>query len=155
ALASSLAARGIRPGDGVAIMCRNHRGFMDASVACSRIGANALYLNTMFAAPQLAEVVEREGAQAIIYDEEFAALGEHAKRATQRFVGWQDGERSAIGDVLLEDLIAAGDPAGVPAPDERGRVVILTSGTTGKPKGAHRSSAGVGAAAALLSKIPL
>ena len=55
-------------------MCRNHRGFMDATVACSRLGAHALYLNTMFAAPQLADVVAREGAKAIVYDEEFAAL---------------------------------------------------------------------------------
>jgi acyl-CoA synthetase (AMP-forming)/AMP-acid ligase II len=154
ALASSLAAHGIRPGDGVALMCRNHRGFMDATVACSRLGAHALYLNTMFAAPQLADVVEREGAKAIIYDEEFASLVDHARSVRTRFVAWHDGE-SAAGDPLLEDLIAAGDSAGVPAPDEPGRVVILTSGTTGTPKGARRSSAGLSSAAALLSKIPL
>ena len=136
ALASSLAAHGIRPGDGVAIMCRNHRGFMDASVACSRLGAHALYLNTMFAAPQLADVVAARGRE-----------GDHLRRGVRRarrrrqrrratrFVAWHDGE-SAAGDPLLEDLIAAGDPAGVPAPDEPGRVVILTSGTTGTPKGA-------------------
>jgi fatty-acyl-CoA synthase len=153
ALASSLLAHGIRPGDGVAIMCRNHRGFMDASIACSRLGAHALYLNTMFAAPQLADVVEREGAKAIVYDEEFAALVDHAKSVHKRFVAWHDGE-GASGDPLLEDLIAAGDPAGVAAPDEPGRVVILTSGTTGTPKGARRSHAGLGSAAALLSKIP-
>ncbi|MFL5816176.1 MAG: AMP-binding protein [Conexibacter sp.] len=160
ALASSLAANGIRPGDGVALMCRNHRGFMDASVALSRLGAHALYLNTMFAAPQLADVVAREGAKAIIYDEEFAALLGEVRGIDKRFVAWRDradadqGE-SAAGDPLLEDLIAAGDSAGVPAPDEPGRVVILTSGTTGTPKGARRSSAGLSSAAALLSKIPL
>jgi acyl-CoA synthetase (AMP-forming)/AMP-acid ligase II len=157
ALASSLAARGIRPGDGVAIMCRNHRGFMDASIAVSRIGAHALYLNTLFAAPQLADVVAREGAKAIVYDEEFAALVEHANSATLRFVAWHDGEGATggpAGDPLIEDLIAAGDPAGVPSPDEPGRVVILTSGTTGTPKGARRSHAGLSSAAALLSKIP-
>jgi acyl-CoA synthetase (AMP-forming)/AMP-acid ligase II len=160
ALASSLAAHGIRPGDGVAIMCRNHRGFMDATVACSRLGAHALYLNTMFAAPQLADVVAREGARAIVYDEEFTALVDHAKNVRQRFVAWRDrpdadqGE-GAAGDPLLEDLIAAGDSDGVPPPQEPGRVVILTSGTTGAPKGARRSHAGLGSAAALLSKIPL
>ena len=153
ALASSLAAHGIRPGDGVAIMCRNHRGFLDASIGCSRLGAHALYLNTMFAAPQLADVVEREGARAIIYDEEFASLVDHASSVTKRFVAWHDGE-GATGDPLLEDLIAAGDSGGVPAPAEPGRVVILTSGTTGTPKGARRSSAGLSSAAALLSKIP-
>jgi acyl-CoA synthetase (AMP-forming)/AMP-acid ligase II len=154
ALASSLAAHGVRPGDGVAIMCRNHRGFVDVSVACSRLGAHALYLNTMFAAPQLTDVVERENAKAIVYDEEFAGVVEHARADRLRFVAWHDGE-GASEDPLVEDLIAGGDPAGVPAPSEPGRVVILTSGTTGKPKGAQRTSAGLEAAAALLSKIPL
>jgi fatty-acyl-CoA synthase len=154
ALASSFAAHGIRPGDGVALMCRNHRGFMDASLALSRLGAHALYLNTMFAAPQLADVVEREGAKAIVYDEEFAALLGEVRGIDKRFVAWHDGEGVA-GDPLLEDLIASGDSDGVPAPDEPGRVVILTSGTTGTPKGARRSSAGLSSAAALLSKIPL
>ncbi len=153
ALASSLAAHGLRPGDGVAIMCRNHRGFMDATVACSRLGAHALYLNTMFAGPQLADVVAREGARAIVYDEEFAALLGGVRGIDTRFVAWCDGE-SDLGDPLLEDLIAAGDPAGVPPAEEPGRVVILTSGTTGTPKGARRGHAGLSSAAALLSKIP-
>jgi acyl-CoA synthetase (AMP-forming)/AMP-acid ligase II len=153
ALASSLAAHGVRPGDGVAIMCRNHRGFMDATVACSRLGAHALYLNTMFAGPQLADVVAREGARAIVYDEEFAALLGEVRGIDKRFVAWHDGEGAAV-DPLLEDLIAVGDPAGVPPAEEPGRVVILTSGTTGTPKGARRSHAGLASAAALLSKIP-
>jgi acyl-CoA synthetase (AMP-forming)/AMP-acid ligase II len=153
ALASAFAAHGIRPGDGIAIMCRNHRGFMDASIAASRLGAHALYLNTMFAAPQLADVVAREGATAIVYDEEFAALLGGVRGIDKRFVAWSDGE-STTGDPLLEDLIAAGDSTGVPAPEEPGRVVILTSGTTGTPKGARRSHAGLSSAAALLSKIP-
>jgi fatty-acyl-CoA synthase len=153
ALASSLAAHGVRPGDGIAIMCRNHRGFMDATVAASRMGAHALYLNTMFAAPQLADVVAREGARAIVYDEEFAALLSEVKGIDKRFVAWHDGE-SAAGDPLLEDLISVGDSAGVPPAEEPGRVVILTSGTTGTPKGARRSHAGLSSAAALLSKIP-
>ena len=154
ALASSLVAHGVRPGHGVAIMCRNHRGFLDASIACSRLGAHALYLNTMFAAPQLAEVVAREHAQAIVYDEEFAGLLGQVQGVERRFIAWCDGADDSADVPLLEDLVAAGDPAGVPAPPEPGRVVILTSGTTGRPKGAHRSSAGLASAAALLSKIP-
>jgi acyl-CoA synthetase (AMP-forming)/AMP-acid ligase II len=153
ALASSFVAHGIRAGDGVAIMCRNHRGFMDASIGANRIGAHALYLNTMFAGPQLADVVAREGAKAIVYDEEFAALLGGVRDIDKRFVAWHDGEGAAA-DPLLEDLIAEGDPRGVAAPDEPGRVVILTSGTTGTPKGARRSHAGLSSAAALLSKIP-
>ena len=55
ALAHAFADAGIVEGDGVAIMCRNHRGFIDATVACSKVGANALYLNTAFAGPQITD----------------------------------------------------------------------------------------------------
>src|SRR5687767_14753770 len=74
AIAAGLAARGIGAGDGVGILCRNHRGFVEASVAVSKLGANVLYLNTGFAGPQLAEVLEREGAKAVVFDAEFAEL---------------------------------------------------------------------------------
>jgi len=153
ALASAFAAQGLRPGDGIAIMCRNHRGFMEASIAASRLGANALYLNTMFAAPQLQETVERENAAAIVYDEEFAGLLDAARGDRKRFIAWSDGS-SGASDPTLEELIARGDPAGVPPPERPGRIIILTSGTTGKPKGAARTKPGVRAAASLLSKIP-
>jgi non-ribosomal peptide synthetase component E (peptide arylation enzyme) len=55
ALARRLAARDVEEGTGVAIMCRNHRGFVEASVACSKLGAHALYLNTLFAGPRAAD----------------------------------------------------------------------------------------------------
>ena len=59
-LADALRKHGVSPGDGIAIMCRNHRGFVEASVAGAKIGADLLYLNTAFAGPQLADVLERE-----------------------------------------------------------------------------------------------
>ena len=74
ALAHSLAEMGIGPGDGLGIMCRNHRGFVEATLAAAKLGASALYLNTMFAGPQLAEVTRREGPKALVYDEEFGDL---------------------------------------------------------------------------------
>ena len=69
ALANALRARGIAEGDGVAIMARNHRGFVDATIACSKLGANALYLNTAFAGPQITDVCRREAPAAVVYDE--------------------------------------------------------------------------------------
>ena len=74
ALAHSLAGMGIGPGDGVGIMCRNHRGFIEATLASAKLGASALYLNTMFAGPQLAEVTRREAPKALVHDEEIAGL---------------------------------------------------------------------------------
>jgi fatty-acyl-CoA synthase len=158
ALANAWSDLGIGEGDGVAILCRNHRGFIDATVACSKLGAHALYLNTMFAGPQITDVCKREKPKAIVYDQEFANLVEEAGRRRKRFVAWFDGEEGKpdSGDPLLEDLIAKGDTADLVPPAEKGRVVILTSGTTGTPKGANRSQPkSLLPAAGLLSKIPL
>ncbi len=57
----------------------------------------------------------------------------------------------------IEDLIAAGAGAPpVPPPKQPGRLVVLTSGTTGTPKGARRPTPpGFGAIAAMLSRMPL
>ena len=90
ALAHSLSDMGIGEGDGVAIMCRNHRGFIEATVAVSKLGADALYLNTAFAGPQLTEVVGREKPKAIVYDEEFGDLLADAARRRKRVVAWHD-----------------------------------------------------------------
>ncbi len=158
ALANAWSDLGIGEGDGVAILCRNHRGFVDATVACSKLGANALYLNTMFAGPQITDVCKREKPKAIVYDQEFAELVQEAGKRRKRFVAWFDGEDGApaSGDPLLEDLIARGDTSDLVPPAEKGRVVILTSGTTGTPKGANRSQPkSLLPAAGFLSKIPL
>src|SRR2546421_7576621 len=155
ALAHALSDAGIVEGDGVAVMCRNHRYFIESTVACSKLGANTLYLNTMFAAPQITDVVKREGPRAIVFDEEFEDLVHDAAVRRKRFIGWHE-EESELDDPTLESLIEASDIEDVVAPTEKGRVVILTSGTTGTPKGASRSQPEtLDPAAALLSKIPL
>jgi fatty-acyl-CoA synthase len=159
ALARELATAGIREGDGVAIMCRNHRGFVEATVACSKLGATALYLNTAFAGPQITDVLAREKAAAVIYDEDFADLVAEGATERKRFVAWceSDAIPAAPGsDPRLEDLIARGEDSDLRPPAEKGSVVILTSGTTGTPKGAARKQPdSLGPAAALFSKIPL
>jgi len=155
ALAHELRDAGVSEQDGVAIMCRNHRGFVDATVACSKLGASALYLNTEFAGPQIADVIEREGPVAVIYDEEFADLVGGGGDQWMGFVAWSD-PGAGPADPLLDDLIARGRESGLQAPAEKGRVVILTSGTTGAPKGAARKQPdSLAPAAALFSKIPL
>jgi fatty-acyl-CoA synthase len=155
ALAHALSDAGIGEGDGIAIMIRNHRGFIDATVACSKLGAHALYLNTAFAGPQITDVVMREKPVALIYDAEFEGLVHDAGERRKRFIAWHDGGDKPR-DPLLEDLIATGDTDDVVPPENKGRVVILTSGTTGSPKGAQREQPrSLDPAAALFSKIPL
>jgi acyl-CoA synthetase (AMP-forming)/AMP-acid ligase II/uncharacterized membrane protein len=154
ALAHSLSDLGVVEGDGVGIMCRNHRGFIESTFAVSKLGANSLYLNTAFAGPQLAEVVDREGPKAIIYDEEFAGLLAEAGKRRKRVVAWHESESTA--DPTIDELIAQGDPGDVVPPSQEGRAVILTSGTTGSPKGASRSNPqSLDPAVSLLATIPL
>jgi fatty-acyl-CoA synthase len=156
ALAHALAERGIKEGDGVAVMCRNHRGFIDVTVACSKLGAHALYLNTAFAGPQIADVMAREEPAAIVYDEEFGELVKDGSKGRKRFIAWFDGPKKPKGIEIIEDLIAEGDDSDRRPPEEKGRVVILTSGTTGTPKGASRKQPdNLDPAAALFSRIPL
>ena len=90
ALAHALSDQGIVEGDGVGIMCRNHRGFIESTIALSKLGADALYLNTAFAGPQITEVVQREKPKALIFDEEFYELLEDAGHRRKRFVAWHD-----------------------------------------------------------------
>jgi fatty-acyl-CoA synthase len=165
ALAHELRAAGIKEGDGVAIMCRNHRGFVEATVACSKLGASALYLNTAFAGPQITDVMRREDPAGLIYDQDFSNLVKDGGEGRKRFVGWCEPDRLTVGgtanrptceDPLIEDLIARGDQGDLTPPAESGKVVILTSGTTGTPKGAARKQPdSLEPAAALFSKIPL
>jgi acyl-CoA synthetase (AMP-forming)/AMP-acid ligase II len=160
ALARGLAAEGVEEGDGIAIMCRNHHGFVEATLAVSKLGATGLYMNTAFAAPQLADVVEREQPVALIYDGEFAGLLEQAAQAgneigLRRYVAGSEGDGEAS-DTSLEELIAASDDRDLDPPGESSRFVILTSGTTGTPRGAQRAQPDtLGPLAALFSKIPL
>ncbi len=155
ALARALRARGVGEGDSVALMCRNHRGFVDATVAVAKLGADILYLNTAFAGPQLVEVLERESPVVVVHDEEFTGLLAEA-HVEQRVVAWVDGHPDDLGGAdVLERLITGEDDHDLEPPQRHGRIVILTSGTTGTPKGAPRNEAGVDAAVSLLSRMPL
>ena len=153
AIAAGLQSGGIRAGDSVAVLCRNHRGFVEASIAVSKLGAHVLYLNTGFAGPQLAEVLQREDAKAVIFDSEFAELVEPCAEDRLLAVAWHDG---LTPHPTLDQWAEKEDPSDRTPPARPGRVIILTSGTTGTPKGAARGAPkGLSTAAALLSLIPL
>ena len=160
ALAHAWREAGIGEDDTIAILCRNHRGFVEALVAASKLGAHALLLNTAFSSPQIASVCAGEDARAIVCDAEFAERVGAAARGRLRFVAWTEPEpgapRLAADRPTLEQLIDRGDPGELVPPRTRGRIVLLTSGTTGAPKGANRKEPQtLDPAAALLSRIPL
>ena len=67
ATANGLLALGVRGGDGVAILARNHRWFLVSVYGAARAGARIILLNSEFSGPQIKEVAEREGAKAVSY----------------------------------------------------------------------------------------
>ena len=153
ALANALIARGLRAGDGVAILARNHRGLLEALFGCAKAGARCVLLNTDFAGPQIEEVARREGARLLICDQEYLRLLPEFEPQLGRVVAWADEPAPADS---LEALIGAGDVAPPPPPESPAGIVILTSGTTGQPKGAPREeSRSMAAPGTLLDRIPL
>src|SRR5439155_17676593 len=104
ALARALQDQGVSVGDGVAIMCRNHRYFIEATMAASKLGAVALYLNTAFAGPQLADVLKREDPVALIYDQEFTGLLSESADSLRGYVAWEDEE--GTDETTVEELIS-------------------------------------------------
>ena len=152
---------GIGDSSRVAVLCRNHRGFLEATLAASRLGADVLFVNTEFAPPQLKAVLERHKPDLLIHDEEFAA----AAGATPAVVAWSEGAdaptdasgSAPAGRRLLDQLAESRAPE-APAPASPGHITILTSGTTGAPKAAPRAPTAWGLAgltASTLNRIGL
>jgi len=133
-LANALRAQGLGPGASLGIFCRNHRSALIAAFAASRVGMKGVWFNTAFSAPQAREVATREGIDLLVHDVELAeAVADVAPPHGRVSV--------AIGDPSadeLDRLIAGGDPTPPPRPRRAGKIVLLTSGTTGTPKGAPR-----------------
>jgi acyl-CoA synthetase (AMP-forming)/AMP-acid ligase II len=139
----------------VGVMCRNHRGFVEAVVASSRIGSDVVLLNTSFAGPAMADVLNREGVEAVIYDEEFTETVDRAladKPDATRILAWTDTGH----ELTVEKLIAAHADQQPERTGGKGRMILLTSGTTGSPKGAKQSGggAGIGTLKAILDRTP-
>jgi acyl-CoA synthetase (AMP-forming)/AMP-acid ligase II len=144
-VANGLLAKGVKGGDGVAILARNHRWFLIAVYGAARAGARIILLNSEFSGPQIKEVSEREGAKLIIYDDEYCEAVSKAEPelGKLRALGTNPDkdEPSGSTDETLEDLVARSlgkKPA--PKVTKHSSIIILTSGTTGTPKGANRST---------------
>jgi fatty-acyl-CoA synthase len=154
ALARALSERGVKPGSVVATLCRDHRGLVTALLAGGKLGVRLLLMNTGFAKPQLADVIEREGVGVLVYDEEFTDLLSDVPDRVRRFLSWVEGEVPRRIPVL-DELIASTDDRPLPSPARSAGFVLLTSGTTGTPKGAPREGTSLFASAQLLDRIPL
>jgi fatty-acyl-CoA synthase len=142
ALARGLQANGVRAGGVVGALNRNHRSVMVTLSAANKIGVRVVLMNTGFAAPQLADVAARERVSCVVADDEFADLLDVLPEKTVR-----------IGSREQHELIDGRPGSSLPAPSRPGGMVLLTSGTTGTPKGAPRNQIDPLQSAQLLDRI--
>ncbi|MGW1738082.1 acyl-CoA synthetase [Nocardia sp. NPDC001965] len=150
ALARGLATHGVGATTVVAALCRDHRGMVLTLLAAGKLGARVVLMNTGFAGPQLADVARRENIGAILADAEFTGLLAAIPATTPRFLTW-----GGSGDTTIDSLIAANSTAKLTPPPQPGGTVILTSGTTGTPKGAPRDKVSPLQSAQFLDRIPI
>ncbi len=127
ALATSWRAAGFGEESTIGILAGNGRRFIETSLAAAKLGADVVYLNGAFSAPQVAAVVAAEGIDLLAFDEAHAAAAAQAR------------PRLALGADELERASSNGELPLPPVPGRVGRLIVLTSGTTGHPKGAARS----------------
>ncbi|MEU1998086.1 acyl-CoA synthetase [Nocardia gamkensis] len=156
ALARGLIGAGISSGTVLAALCRDHRGMVLTLLAAGKLGARVVLMNTGFAGPQLAEVAERENVGAILLDSEFLPLLGAVPGSVPRILTWVDEADAVEAQTPTIDLlIASNSTAPLPAPKRPGGIVILTSGTTGTPKGAPRDKVSPLQSAQFLHRVPM
>ncbi|MBX6770012.1 MAG: AMP-binding protein, partial [Actinomadura rubrobrunea] len=134
ATAPAAAGTGREADTRIGVLCRNHRGFVIAMLAASRLGRDVVLFNTDFSAAQLGDVTEREGVGLLLHDQEFDDVVEQSSFRGRRIHTWTDH----AGDPLVPTLeeLAEVEPRAF-KPERTSRVIVLTSGTTGTPKGAR------------------
>ncbi|MEU4706713.1 acyl-CoA synthetase [Nocardia salmonicida] len=156
AFARGLRASGINEGDVIAVLARDHRGMVLSLLAAGKLGVRAVLMNTGFAKPQFADVAAREKVKAVLHDSEFLDLMSAIPTEIPRVLTWVDEAHGADPSIpTVASLSADRSTAAIAAPSKPGGMVILTSGTTGTPKGAPRDKVSPFASAQFVDRVPL
>ncbi|MFZ2529928.1 MAG: acyl-CoA synthetase [Rhodococcus sp. (in: high G+C Gram-positive bacteria)] len=153
ALVRAWQADGIRAGTAIGVMARNHRGLVLTMLASAKLGTTLVQMNTGFAPRQLADIAARENVATFVFDSEFTDAAAALPSGTRTYLSWQD--EPVPGAPSIESLLDRFDRSTVAPPPEPGGFVLLTSGTTGTPKGAPRGRTSPFVAAQFLDRVPL
>ncbi len=142
-LAHALVARGVGGGKRVAIMLPNCTEVLVAQQALARLGATAVQIGYRSKPAEIAYILDNSDPTATIVHADFVAAMREARAA-----GGKGGPMIACGGDVADPDVEEWDRAlAAASPDvpprvrggDGGGVIVYTSGTTGKPKGANRS----------------
>jgi acyl-CoA synthetase (AMP-forming)/AMP-acid ligase II len=143
AIAQQWRADGIDAGATLGLLLHNRVAFFEAMFAAHKLGCDIVFLNTSFAGPQVADVVATHGIDLLVHDRELLAEAQAADSAR------------LVEDRELDAVVRTATKEPVPPPASPSRVVVLTSGTTGRPKGAARAGGDPLDAAGILACLPI
>jgi fatty-acyl-CoA synthase len=152
ALAWAFRGQGIRQDSAIGLLARNHRGLLDTLFAAAKLGAQAVPMRTDLGGERLAQLVQREGVTAMVYDQEFAPAVADLPERVGRFQAWSAGPGDATS---LDELIAAAPAHEPPVPAEPGGLTFVVAGDDGSPTGVPCRVVASYCAAQFLDRMPL
>ena len=137
----------------IGVLTRNHHGPVEVIVAAAKLGVDVVLLNVGLSTRQLADVLAEQDISVLVLDEEFTGHLADLPGDLDVVLGWVEGLTEHD---TLDHLIATGEGKRLARPKRHSRLIVLTSGTTGTPKGARRPDPpSLNPAAAVFSRIPL
>src|SRR5580698_3072776 len=144
-LAAGLMAEGIQPGDRVAYLSFNNNALLEGYYGVVLAQAVVMPLNVRLTPPELIAILNHSEARVLIFENDFAPLVEHIRKACPaiaRYVGIDEGP---LADLKYEELLGRGriERPDILSFDENAIAELFyTSGSTGTPKGvtlSHRT----------------
>lgn len=129
--AGLLSRRGVGFGDRVLILMLNRPEYLEAVLAINALGALAVPVNFRMTPPEVAFLAQNSGSTLVITDETLSPLADAVVSQVDSL-----GETIVVGDSFDEALAKAEQAEPVDVPDDAPALVMYTSGTTGRPKGA-------------------
>ncbi len=130
-LAHALRTRGVRRGDRISYLGPNHPSYLETLFAAGLLGAVFVPLNTRLAAPEIAYQLADSGARALVHGPSHAGLvaglpGGAGVRTCVEVGAEYEAAVAAASDEPIDERVTADDIC----------IIMYTSGTTGRPKGA-------------------